>query len=131
MITNHYFRLENKAGERSNVRLYISKGTTSLRRHLAKCHIEQWVKICDQRKIPITSETTKSQVDAYRERVGEAPKAAPTREYSKPLFTEALGKMLVAEDLVSVMIIGACSKLLLSLPIASQSLGGSYISVNV
>jgi len=83
-------------------------GTSSLRAHLMKFHLGQWVDGCDQFKIPITAEISKRAVESYRASKGQSSSQSTSlkerpediREYSYEAFVDAITQFIIVDDQV-------------------------------
>lgn len=77
-----------------------STGISVLRKHLLKNHIEQWVTICDNLKIPITAKSAEEAVRVFRKE--PAPTSFETHRptYSKEAFVDAIVDFIVGDDQV-------------------------------
>ena len=75
-----------------------------MRKHLFTDHIEQWVSICDDLKIPITAAGALPSVRKFRNEPADAstPLESECPEYSKAAFVDALVEFIVGDDQVCV-----------------------------
>ncbi|KZT04768.1 uncharacterized protein LAESUDRAFT_784454 [Laetiporus sulphureus 93-53] len=79
-------------------------GTGTLRRHLYKCHLEQWVDACDRLGIKIKGKNVHVAVQAFRQSRGQAAihemdKLAQCIPFSPQALIDTFIEFIVANDL--------------------------------
>lgn len=82
-----------------------STGTGTLRQHLCKFHLDDWVDECDKHGYKITAKEAQAAVDSYRRRKGQtraqtSANPGPRKKYSNEAFVDALAKFIIADDQV-------------------------------
>ena len=88
-------------------------GTSSLRAHLMKYHLAQWVDSCDQFKILITTEIAKHTIASYRASKGQSSSQSTSSkerledicEYSYEAFVDAITQFIIADDQVRLWLL--------------------------
>jgi hypothetical protein len=79
--------------------------TGTLRQHLCKFHLDEWVDECDKHGYKITAKEAQAAVDTYRRRKGQTRAQAstnpgPRKKYSNEAFVDALAEFIIADDQV-------------------------------
>jgi hypothetical protein len=87
-----------------------STGTGTLRQHLCKFHLDEWVDECDKHGYKITAKEAQAAVDSYRRRKGQTRVQAgtdpgPRKKYSNEAFVDALAEFIIADDQVTKFLI--------------------------
>jgi hypothetical protein len=94
-----YRQLKESASDHKVSSFGHSTSTSVLRRHLYANHIEQWVTICDELKIPIMAKCAEEPVRQFRK--DPAPSAESERPtYSKEAFVDAIVDFVIGDDQV-------------------------------
>jgi hypothetical protein len=75
-------------------------GITNIRDHLAKYHITDWVKACDEMGITIGGSKAQIAVRKFRKLPGPTDLEAERPNFSKEAFVDALAEFVVADDQV-------------------------------
>lgn len=116
-------RVRKKAGNWSSVNRYgQGSSSTTLRHHLAICHLFEWVDSCDKENIAISGDGTFSEmIAAYQGKSRAQPtdcnplSESPT--FTKPAFVDVIIDLIVTEDLVSVFNLLRMVVLILTCPL--------------
>ena len=77
--------------------------TTTLRAHLSRFHLDEWVEYCDKHSIPMKWKDTKAAVNSYRQKHGqksESSKPTERKKFSNEAFVDALAAFIVQDDQV-------------------------------
>ena len=96
-----FFRKEHEANHKHEVVSFSGvTGISNVCRHLFKHHIGDWVKACDDLKIPIHGADARVAVRKFKNLPMPTDLEADRPEYSKEAFTDALAEFVVADDQV-------------------------------
>ena len=87
-----------------------STGTGTLRQHLSKFHLDEWVDECDKHGYKITAKEAQAAVDSYRRRRGQTraqvgADPGPRKKYSNEAFVDALAEFIIADDQVTKFLV--------------------------
>ena len=77
-----------------------STSISVLRKHLLKNHIEQWVTICDNLKIPITAKSAEGPLRIFRKEPDPTSLETERPTYSKDAFVDAIVDFIIGDDQV-------------------------------
>ena len=75
--------------------------TTTLRAHLSRFHLDEWVEYCDKRSIPMKWKDTEVAVNSYHQKHGqklESLKPTEHKKFSNKAFVDALAAFNVLES---------------------------------
>ncbi len=84
----------------------MSTGTNTLWKHLCSCHIEEWVKQCDEKKLVIGGKEAQATITDYRQQSGEVVGTGTTQHsqvrlsFTNENFIQAINKFVVSDDQV-------------------------------
>jgi hypothetical protein len=84
-----------------------STSTGTLRQHLLKFHLDEWVQECDKHGVQITAKDARDAVQSYRRRKGQNRDQAnadpgPRKKYSNEAFVDALAEFIISDDQVTL-----------------------------
>jgi hypothetical protein len=107
MLTDMKRRTHSADSNEPRSKFSTNTSTSSLRAHLFKFHLDEWVEECDKRDIKITAAEAKPSVNSYRRQKGQThscPGADPgtRKKYSNEAFVDALAEFIVADDQVTM-----------------------------
>jgi hypothetical protein len=86
-----------------------STSVSTLRKHLYKNHIEQWVTACDDLKIPITAKGAEEPVRIFRKEPASTSIESERPTYSKEAFVDAIVDFVVGDDQVCIELLFFCN----------------------
>ena len=90
--------------EHERTKFKSSSSTSTLRAHLARFHLDEWVKHCDKEGIPTKWKETEAAMNSYRRKHGQSSgtnsQSSERKQFSNEAFVDALAEFIIQDDQV-------------------------------
>lgn len=103
LVLMRYRRIHASNSEHERTTFKPGSSTTTLRAHLSRFHLDEWVEYCDKHGIPTKWKDTEAAVNSYRQKHGqksESSKPTEHKKFSNEAFVDALAAFIVQDDQV-------------------------------
>ena len=97
------FRKAHETDSSHNITTFgVNTSTSGMRKHLYSDHIEEWITMCDELRIPITASAAMEAVCKFHKEPASTPLESDRPQYSKEAFIDAIVDFVVGDDQVCV-----------------------------
>lgn len=90
--------------EHEHTKFKSSSSTSTLRAHLARFHLDEWIEHCDKEGIPTRWKETEAAVHSYHRKhgqnTGSKSQSSERKKFSNEAFVDALAEFIIQDDQV-------------------------------